>query len=316
MTSSPCEQIDIVGVGPAVVALSRPSFPSPAGMIAALQAGRLGAWCTLVSRGAVGGMAATDGPVPVRVLAQAARLCREARHLPRYGIEIGDIALDYERLLQRAHEVVGDVGKYAMLRSELDDAGWPCAGTARFVDPHTIATENGPTLRAEKLISAPGALTGFCRFRARSWWARTETPGRCRACRIPSWSSARAPPAPKSRRYRSTRPPKPRCRGDNHAVRHDGTADHRRAHGRILQGIVDRNSPRILGCHVVGDLAVELAQVAAVAIAAEMTVEQLARLPLSFPTYTNVLGRAVFDAARQLGIPGFWDVPNATAAST
>ena len=60
----------------------------------------------------------------------------------------------------------------------------------------------------------------------------------------------------------------------------------------------------------------ELAQVAAVAIAAEMTVEQLARLPLSFPTYTNVLGRAVFDAARQLGIPGFWDVPDATAAST
>ena len=60
--------------------------------------------------------------------------------------------------------------------------------------------------------------------------------------------------------------------------------------------IVDRNSHRILGCHIVGERAVELAQVAAVAIAAEMTVEQLARLPLSFPTYTNVLGRAVFDA--------------------
>jgi len=75
-------------------------------------------------------------------------------------------------------------------------------------------------------------------------------------------------------------------------------------------------TPVILGCHIVGERAVELAQVAAVAIAAEMTVEQMARLPLSFPTYTNVLGRAVFDAARQLGIPGFWDVPDATAAST
>ena len=52
-----------------------------------------------------------------------------------------------------------------------------------------------------------------------------------------------------------------------------------------------------------------------VAIAAEITVEQLARISLSFPTYTNVLGRAVFDAARQLGVPGFWDVPDATAAS-
>jgi hypothetical protein len=57
-------------------------------------------------------------------------------------------------------------------------------------------------------------------------------------------------------------------------------------------------------------------KVAAVTIAAEMTVEQSARIPLSFPTYTNVLGRAVFDAARQLSIPGFWNVPDATAAST
>jgi pyruvate/2-oxoglutarate dehydrogenase complex dihydrolipoamide dehydrogenase (E3) component len=62
--------------------------------------------------------------------------------------------------------------------------------------------------------------------------------------------------------------------------------------------IVDRASHRLLGCHVVGERAVELAQVASVAIAAAMTVEQFARIPLSFPTYTNVLGRAVFDAAR------------------
>ena len=77
--------------------------------------------------------------------------------------------------------------------------------------------------------------------------------------------------------------------------------------------IVDRASHRIVGCHVVGERAVELAQVAAVAIAAAMTVEQFARIPLSFPTYTNVLGRAVFDAARQLHVPGFWDVPDLAA---
>jgi pyruvate/2-oxoglutarate dehydrogenase complex dihydrolipoamide dehydrogenase (E3) component len=73
--------------------------------------------------------------------------------------------------------------------------------------------------------------------------------------------------------------------------------------------LVDRDNHRMIGCHVVGERAVELAQVAAVAIAAEMTVEQFARIPLSFPTYTNVLGRAVLDAARQLGIDEFWDPP-------
>ena len=63
----------------------------------------------------------------------------------------------------------------------------------------------------------------------------------------------------------------------------------------------------MIGCHVVGERAVELVQVASVAIATEMTVEQFARIPVSFPTYTNVLGRAVLDAAAQLGVDEFWD---------
>ena len=46
----------------------------------------------------------------------------------------------------------------------------------------------------------------------------------------------------------------------------------------------------MIGCHVVGERAVEIAQVAAVAIAAAMPVEQFVRIPLSFPTYTNVFG--------------------------
>jgi pyruvate/2-oxoglutarate dehydrogenase complex dihydrolipoamide dehydrogenase (E3) component len=70
--------------------------------------------------------------------------------------------------------------------------------------------------------------------------------------------------------------------------------------------IVDRATHRMIGCHVVGERAVELAQVASV-VTAEMTVEQFARIPVSYPTYTNVLGRAVLDVARQLGVDGIWD---------
>src|SRR3954454_8156151 len=78
----------------------------------------------------------------------------------------------------------------------------------------------------------------------------------------------------------------------------DGRAD------GVCKLIVDRNTRRILGCHVVGERAVEIAQVAAVAVAAAMPVEEFVRIPLSFPTYTNVLGRAAVEAARQLDIPG------------
>jgi pyruvate/2-oxoglutarate dehydrogenase complex dihydrolipoamide dehydrogenase (E3) component len=71
MTSLPPEPFDVVVVG-----------AGPAGVVAALRAARLGAKMALITRDQFGGMAANDGPVPVRTLAQAARLIREARQLP------------------------------------------------------------------------------------------------------------------------------------------------------------------------------------------------------------------------------------------
>ncbi len=64
--------------------------------------------------------------------------------------------------------------------------------------------------------------------------------------------------------------------------------------------IVDRESRRILGCHLVGERAVDVAQIAAVAMAAGMTADRLARVPLSFPTYAGILGRAAAMASRAL----------------
>ena len=67
--------------------------------------------------------------------------------------------------------------------------------------------------------------------------------------------------------------------------------------------IADRQLHTILGCHIVGERAVELAQLAAIAMASGMKVEQLALVPFSFPTYANAMGRAAVTAARQLDLP-------------
>jgi dihydrolipoamide dehydrogenase len=66
--------------------------------------------------------------------------------------------------------------------------------------------------------------------------------------------------------------------------------------------IVDRKTREILGCHVVGERAVEITQVAAVAMSGKMHVDDLARVPLSFPTYAGVLGRVAATASRQLNV--------------
>ncbi len=66
--------------------------------------------------------------------------------------------------------------------------------------------------------------------------------------------------------------------------------------------IADRTTCTILGCHVVGERAVEIVQVVSIAIAAGMRVDELARIPLSFPTYAGILARAAYRAAERLNL--------------
>jgi pyruvate/2-oxoglutarate dehydrogenase complex dihydrolipoamide dehydrogenase (E3) component len=66
--------------------------------------------------------------------------------------------------------------------------------------------------------------------------------------------------------------------------------------------VVDRPTRTIVGCHVVGERAVEIVQTAAIAMAGRIRVDELARIPLSFPTYTGMLGRAAAIAARSLNV--------------
>lgn len=65
--------------------------------------------------------------------------------------------------------------------------------------------------------------------------------------------------------------------------------------------LVDPATRRIIGCHVVGERAVEIVQVAAIAMSSGMRVDELARVPLSFPTYAGVLVRVSYRAVAQLG---------------
>ena len=131
----------------------------PAGVLAALRSADLGARTTLVTRAEFGGMAANDGPVPVRTLAHAARLIRDARQLGQYGIIVNEPMLDYPRLLARVREVVSDARVHSLLFQQIRSLGVTVhehAGLARFVDQHTVVTENGLRLEGDKIIICTG----------------------------------------------------------------------------------------------------------------------------------------------------------------
>jgi pyruvate/2-oxoglutarate dehydrogenase complex dihydrolipoamide dehydrogenase (E3) component len=453
----------------------------PAGVVAALRAADLGARTALVTRDQFGGMAANDGPVPVRTLAHAARLMREARQLSQYGIAVGEPVLEYSRLLRRVREVVNDVGAHSALRGQIDAVGvtvYEQSGTARFVDSHTIETESGLRLQAEKIIICTGgesrrlSVPGFELTATHSdAWALTSVPpsmlvigagptgaqvasifnafgsriqlfqagprilptededvsaavaaafresgiavlenfGKIESFeRTPSgvqmvfskdgareraeaslavvavgWvantaelnlaaSGVEIDPRGFVRvdAYLRTSAPHVFAAGDitgrlmlvpqaiqdgfvaaTNAVQDATTmlgnevspigsftdpeyaqvglteAKARETHdvvvaivrldsttrtiidGRTLgfcKLIAERTTHKILGCHVVGERAVEITQVAAIAIAAGMRVDDLARVPLSFPTYAGILGRVSASAARQLNLKANW----------
>jgi pyruvate/2-oxoglutarate dehydrogenase complex dihydrolipoamide dehydrogenase (E3) component len=64
--------------------------------------------------------------------------------------------------------------------------------------------------------------------------------------------------------------------------------------------IADRPTRRILGCHVVGERAVDIVQAVAVAMAGGVRVDELARVLLAFPTYVGIVTRAAYRAALQI----------------
>src|SRR5215470_11931690 len=174
MTSS---EVDIIVIG-----------AGPAGVLASLRAADLGARAALVTKAEFGGMAANDGPVPVRTLAHAARLIREARQLSAYGIVVSEPVLDYPRLLERVRMVVKDVGKHSALRTQIESLHVDIhenTGTARFVDSHTVEIESGLRLQGAKIIVCTGGVS-----------RRLSVPGfELTATHSEAWSLTSVPPS-------------------------------------------------------------------------------------------------------------------------
>ncbi len=66
--------------------------------------------------------------------------------------------------------------------------------------------------------------------------------------------------------------------------------------------VVDRETRKVLGAHVVGEQAVEIVHLVAANMAAGATVEILADLELAYPTYVSIVGLAARRAVLNLGL--------------
>ncbi len=70
----------------------------------------------------------------------------------------------------------------------------------------------------------------------------------------------------------------------------------------LFKLIVSQDTHRILGAHAVGEQALEIVQLVATGLAADMWVEQLAEVELAYPTFTAIVGLAARKIVHQLGV--------------
>jgi dihydrolipoamide dehydrogenase len=135
----------------------------PAGVSAALHAAELGADVTLIERGRVGGTAFNSGPAPVRTLARAARLVRDWSSWETFGLRGPRPEVDLAATLANAKRVSDYLYERKRVADHIRSVGVDLveeAGDARFVDANTIATPDGRTWTADRVIIAVGGRAG------------------------------------------------------------------------------------------------------------------------------------------------------------
>jgi pyruvate/2-oxoglutarate dehydrogenase complex dihydrolipoamide dehydrogenase (E3) component len=135
----------------------------PAGMSAALHARELGADVTLIEAKQVGGTSLNEGPAPVRTLARAARLIRDAKSWERLGLRGAPPEIDITAALASARRVADYLHDQRRLANALRRAGIDLidgAGPAVFVDSHAVRIPDGRTFRADGFIIAVGGRAG------------------------------------------------------------------------------------------------------------------------------------------------------------
>jgi pyruvate/2-oxoglutarate dehydrogenase complex dihydrolipoamide dehydrogenase (E3) component len=65
--------------------------------------------------------------------------------------------------------------------------------------------------------------------------------------------------------------------------------------------VVDRQTQRVLGAHVVGEQALEVVQMVATGMSSQLTVEELMALELAYPTFASIIGLAARQLVREFG---------------
>jgi dihydrolipoamide dehydrogenase len=129
------------------------------GYVAALRARQLGATVVLVEKDRIGGVCLNWGCVPTKTLLRSAEVYHLAQQASKFGVNVGDVTLDWSAAQKRKEQVVERLT--GGVRFLLEKAGVNVvAGTARFASAAELeVSANGATtqVKASRFLVATGS---------------------------------------------------------------------------------------------------------------------------------------------------------------
>lgn len=133
-----------------------------AAFAAAIRAVEEGARVTMIEKGTLGGTCVNIGCVPSKILIRAAQMAHEQRAHPFEGLAHANPAVDRAALVAQQQRRVEELRqeKYSNVLAAHPAITF-LQGTARFLDPHTVAVHSADgaeqTLRGDRFLIAVGA---------------------------------------------------------------------------------------------------------------------------------------------------------------
>jgi dihydrolipoamide dehydrogenase len=130
----------------------------PGGYPAAIRASQLGAKVTIIEKDQFGGTCLNRGCIPTKALLQSAGTYKAAKESSIFGVNIGDVKVDFPAVMARKNTVVKQLvgGLGGILKSH----GMKIVnGTGQIVDANTVkVAESGEEIKADKIIIATGSV--------------------------------------------------------------------------------------------------------------------------------------------------------------
>ncbi len=128
-----------------------------AGLVSSYIAAIAKAKVTLIEAHQMGGDCLNTGCVPSKALLQSARVAQNARDAARYGVNIGEVSIDFPTVMQRLRQVITDIEPHDSVE-RFTGLGVDCVqGYARFIDPWTVEIDGERRLTAKAFVIATGA---------------------------------------------------------------------------------------------------------------------------------------------------------------